>query len=653
MAGISGLWVLAIVALAAAAALFHYWKRRQQKMWWLPMGARFLAYSLLGMLLLNPISEGLKTEKRKPKVWVVLDRSSSLRNDSAAMNEWVHRFQTEWGEKVELSLGRLSGALQFDSSAYLDPSRSRLDALSESLTFQPNPIDAVVLLSDGQWNAGVHPLYASWPNETKLYTVPFGNSPTQAQLIMERWNINAEVKVNVPFRSEWAYRLLGDFPSNSALVVSHKGKSLGRMPLGPRMAARCEMDLKLSELGNQVLDAQVVDAAGKVWYKEQKTIRVVESGKKVLLIYGELHPDVGALSRSLKASNGHTVITQSMKEPIPDGLDLIVQFGLNSTELNRLPSDVPVWHFPAPEEASALFAHRSKLQLPQSGVWQGSAYWTPESESFIEGLEEYPPLYMPVLKIGPLSESSITLKQYALGASTSFPLAVFQPYLGMDEAWFFGKGLWRWRATCYRRNQSFDAFDRWVLSVAARLMAQAGARNALQLRSIPEQPRESEAFAVRLWKTGPDGQLSGEGNFALKLEKGSGTGTWNLVQEANLSRNAEVWQSAFQGLDTGDYRLVASWSKGSAKLEQSLAWKVTLPPVEPQLGSDTALLKQWASEHQGAMLPHPYKGGIELPESRIDESWTQWPWREQGLLLLIVSFLLGTEWFLRKWLGHI
>jgi len=68
MAGISGLWVLAIVALAAVAAFFHYWNRRQQSMWWLPMAARFLAYGLLGMLLLNPISEGLKTEKRKPKV---------------------------------------------------------------------------------------------------------------------------------------------------------------------------------------------------------------------------------------------------------------------------------------------------------------------------------------------------------------------------------------------------------------------------------------------------------------------------------------------------------------------------------------------------------------------------------------------------------
>lgn len=653
MAGISGLWVLAIVALAAVAAFFHYWNRRQQSMWWLPMAARFLAYGLLGMLLLNPISEGLKTEKRKPKVWVVRDRSSSLRDDTAAMNQWVRSFQTEWGEKVDLSVGSLTGVLQFDSAAFLDASRTRLDALSESLALQPISIDAVILLSDGQWNAGVHPLYATWPNETKLYTVPFGNSPAQAQLIMERWSMNAEVKVNEPFHSEWAYRLLGHFPSNSALVVSHKGKTLGRMPLGPRIAARCEMDLKLSELGNQVLDAQVVDAAGKVWYKEQKTIRVIESGKKVLVVYSELQPDVGALSRSLKASHGHTVIAQSIKEPIPDGLDLIVQFGLNSTQLNRLPGEVPVWHFPAPEEASALFAQRTRLSLPQSGVWQGSGFWTQESESFIEGLEEYPPLYMPVLKSGSLPESSIYLKQYALGARTSFPLAVFQPYLGLDEAWFFGKGLWRWRAACYRRNQSFDAFDRWVLSVAGRLMAQAGSRNALQLRSIPEQPRESEAFAVRLWKTGPDGQMSGEGNFALKLEKGSGTGAWDLVQEANLSRNAEVWQSAFQGLDTGDYRLVATWSKGSAKLEQSLAWKVTLPPLEPQLGSDTALLKQWANEHQGAMLTHPYKGGIDLPESRIDESWTQWPWREQGVLLLLLSFLLGAEWFLRKWLGHI
>jgi hypothetical protein len=260
---------------------------------------------------------------------------------------------------------------------------------------------------------------------------------------------------------------------------------------------------------------------------------------------------------------------------------------------------------------------------------------------------------MPVLKSVSIPESSIFLKQVALGAKTSFPLGVFQASSGQEEAWFFGKGLWRWRAACFRRNQSFEAFDRWVLSVAGRLMAGAGLRNALQVKIIPEKPRESEAFAVRLWRTGPDGQMSAEGDFALKLERKSGKGSWDLVQEANLSRNAEVWQSAFQGLDTGDYRLLAYWNMGSSKLEQSLAWKVALPTLEPQLGSDTVLLKQWALEHQGVLLSNSYAGGIELPESRIDEQWAQWPWREQGVLLLLVSFLLGAEWFMRKWLGHI
>lgn len=617
------------------------------------MGARFLAYFLLGLLLLNPISEGLNTVKRKPKVWVLVDRSSSLRDDTAAMRQWVSRFQEQWGEKVELSLGGVSGTLQFDTTAYTDPSRTRLDAVSEALALQPAAIDAVVLLTDGQWNAGVHPQYATWPNETKLYTVPFGNSPEQAQLIMERWSMNSEVKVNEPFRSEWAYRMVGEFPSSSTLVVSHKGRVIGRMPLGQRVAAQLTIDLRLAELGEQVLEAQVLDPQGKVWYRDQKAIRVIESGKKVLVVYSELHPDVGALTRSLKASNGHTVIAQSLTQSMPDDLDLIVQFGLNATQLSRLPIDVPIWHFPAPEEASSLFAHRTRLQLPQSGVWQGSGYWTQESESFIEGLEDFPPLYMPVLKTGSLSESSIFLKQFALGAQTPFPLGLYQASSGMEDAWFFGKGLWRWRAACFRRSQSFEAFDRWVLSVAGRLMAQAGARNELQLKIIPEKPRESEAFSVRLWKTGPDGQLSAEGDFALKLERKSEQGTWNVLQEANLSRNAEMWQSAFQGLDTGDYRLLASWRNGSSKMEQSLAWKVALPILEPQLGSDTAMLRQWALEHQGVLLSNPYAGGMDLPESRIDEQWAQWPWREQGVLLGLISFLLGAEWFIRKWLGHI
>jgi hypothetical protein len=653
MAGISGIWVLVVAILAAGAAFFHYWSRRRQTMWWLPMGARFLAYVLVGLLLLNPISEGLKSERRKPRVWVVSDGSSSLRDDTAVMNSWMRDFRDQWASKAELRFGNLSGSLSFDPAQTQDLSRTRLDALSEALAMQPMAVDAVIVLSDGQWNSGVNPRYAAWPTETKLYTVPFGLADEAPQFELEHWFMNAEVKVNEAFRSEWAFQLYGDFPSTAALVVLHKGKVLGKMPLGQRKAGTLNMDFKLSELGNQVLETQVIDAYGKLWYRDQKSIRVIESGKKVLVLYNELHPDVGAITRSLKASNGHTVITQPVREPFPVEVDLIVQFGLTVNQLDRLPADIPIWHFPEPDQASALLSHRTKREWAQSGVWQGAGYWTQESDSYLEGLQDYPPLQMPVLKPGPLPESSIHAKQFALGNQTGFPLCVFLGTAGLEESWFLGRGIWRWRAACYRRNQSFDAFDRWVLSISQRLMAGAGARNALQLRTIPEKPRESEAFSVRLWKTGPDGQTSGEGEFALRLEKSSGLGEWSLVQESNLSRNADVWQSAFQGLDTGDYRLVANWEKGSSKLERSLAWKVVLPPLEPQLGADTSLLKQWALDHQGAMLSPRYAGGVELPESRLEEEWTQWPWREQGLVMLFIGFLLGLEWFLRKWLGHI
>lgn len=653
MAGISGPWVLVVFTLAALAAVFHYWNRRQQPRWWLPLVARFASYALLGLLLLNPISEGLESERRKPRVWLVVDRSSSMRDDTSAMERWVRACQVEWGGKVDVQRGNLSGNVHFDGLGLDEKGRTRLDALSESLELQPRPVDAVILLTDGQWNAGVHPRYTAWPNQTKLYTVPFGNAQQKAQLTMERWSMNPEVRVNEPFHSEWAYRIRGEFPSTAALVLTHKGKVLSKLALGQRSSATLGLDLTLSDLGDQVLEAQVIDANGQVWYRDQKTVRVIETGKKVLVLYKELHADVGALVRSLKASKGLGVYAQSVREPIGTEVDLIIQMGLTTSQLDALPVGVPIWHFPAPEEASISYTHRTRRELPQSGTWQASGYWTPESEVFIKGIEEYPPLNMPVLKSGSLPESALHLKQFAMGSQTSFPLGVFYSVSGVEEAWFFGKGIWRWRAACYRRNQSFDPFDRWVLSVTSRLMARSGARNALQMRCIPEKPHESEAFSVRLWKTGPDGQISGEGEFDMHLEKASKVGRWERLQQANLSRNAEVWQAAFQGLDTGDYRLVATWNKGSSRLEHALTWKVLSPALEPQLGADTALLKQWALDHQGAMLSNRYNGGIELPESRIEEKWSEWPWREQGLLLLLMAFLLGLEWFMRKWLGHI
>jgi len=652
MAGLSLVWVLTSLCLAALLAYGSYMHRRKQAIWWLPMLLRFGVFFTLFLLLYNPVSEWYSQRERLPRVWLVADRSSSLRDEAAAMQRWDSLLRLSAGGRWEIHRWDLASDLVGDSTKDLELSRTRLDALSETLNRYPVQVDAVVLMSDGRWNAGGHPLYQNWPDQTRLYAVPFGQATGAGQVYLERWENNAEVLVNQAFQSEFSFRMEGRVSSKLTLSIYANKRLLATQALPFAARQRVSATLRLGDLGFQNLSIQVRDEKGQVWCRGDKTVRVLEKSKTVLIVYKNLHPDLAALSRALGSSEALAVDVQSISDPIQTKPELILAWGLAPQQVKALPPGVPLWHFPDPAQASAYFNECTGLAATQAGTWQGTGRWSEASERFLSDIENYPALEMPLLKCPSLTSESVFASQWVSGADASLPLGAYTTRNGEESAWFLGRGLWRWRSQCYRREGSFEGFDRWVLHTAKRLMAQNGNKNELTLRLTPENPRAGEPFGLELTRINQAGDPSIDGEFSLRLDQ-QGPSGWSLVQQAVLSRKGDEFQSVFSGLDTGQYRFHAEWKKGDESLQREWALAIAASPQEPILGADSVLLENWALAHSGGLLLSPDASLLKLPATRFDEQWIRWYWREHWPVLLGLSLALALEWFLRKWLGHI
>ncbi|MFZ9970817.1 MAG: hypothetical protein ACO3GK_05875, partial [Bacteroidia bacterium] len=307
MAGLSLVWVLTSLCLAALLAYGPYMHRRKQAIWWLPMLLRFGVFFTLFLLLYNPVSEWYSQRERLPRVWLVADRSSSLRDEAAAMQRWDSLLRLSAGGRWEIHRWDLASDLVGDSTKDLELSRTRLDALSETLNRYPVQVDAVVLMSDGRWNAGGHPLYQNWPDQTRLYAVPFGQATGAGQVYLERWENNAEVLVNQAFQSEFSFRMEGRVSSKLTLSIYANKRLLATQALPFAARQRVSATLRLGDLGFQNLSIQVRDEKGQVWCRGDKTVRVLEKSKTVLIVYKNLHPDLAALSRALGSSEALAV----------------------------------------------------------------------------------------------------------------------------------------------------------------------------------------------------------------------------------------------------------------------------------------------------------------------------------------------------------
>ncbi len=337
--------VLFLVAVLAAAGLtawsYHNtvpalagWRK------WLPASLRFVALTTIICLLLEPVVQSVTETEQPPILAVLVDDSQSL-NVTARASGTPGNVQNASGEASGEQETSTSSTASRSPAASLLPAFEDIAGSVRYFSFDralrdlgPSPADSltasgartnlsaaldairsnlngenlagVVVVSDGQYNAGRNPLYVAERYSVPIHTVTLGDTTGARDVQIRRVTTNdlayvgTELPVRVALRSSQAGG------EQVTVRLQQKGETLDqetvRLPSG---TGEQGVDLLFTPdtPGLQPITVSVTPLDREATERNnsmQRSIRVLESKRRVLMLAGAPSPDVGALRRVLE-----------------------------------------------------------------------------------------------------------------------------------------------------------------------------------------------------------------------------------------------------------------------------------------------------------------------------------------------------------------
>ncbi len=486
-------YILVCLALALGFAFLMYQlKGPWTKTWnWILFGIRATLAFLLMFLLLGPIVKQVNNLFEKPLLVFLYDTSSSMKEGTDSTS--IRKISNQLSEAIkdasekgfDTKINNLDG--EVGSLQQLNGSTSDISGGLKKITnqYEGQNIHAVVLVSDGIYNQGVSPLYASYP--FPVYTLGMGDTLQRTDIAIKNlmYNKIAYQGNKFPVRVEL---MIKNLPNQSITVsLLQNGKLLDKLTKNSSGDQLLVYDFQpqANEQGIQKLDVQVEVKSGEYNTKNNQAsvfIEVVDGKKKILFVSAAPHPDSKALREVVDKNSNYEfllhipgVTEQQASALQPDQVDLVIFH--QAPDLRGKTKELFQKFAASKTSMFLILGQQSDLQtlakqtmpvsfeapprdfddvIPVVNATFSNFSISPEANT---ALENYPPVSVHFGKIK-ISPTSKPILYQRIGN-----IATEKILLGVDEkdnrkiGFMLGEGLWRWRLNEFDRNENTIAFD--------------------------------------------------------------------------------------------------------------------------------------------------------------------------------------------------
>lgn len=679
-------YVLLCLALAAGLTYLLYTSAHPwSKNWnYALSAARFVLLFLLTFLLLGPIIKQVMNTVEKPVMVILQDNSSSIAEsvDSTRLlklkEDLALTRSTLEEAGYQVATIDLSGE-DVEDIRYNAEATDLNSALKKiSYRFEGQRIGGVILASDGIFNKGLSPLYASY--NFPIYSVGVGDTVqrTDAGIKNVAYNRIAYQGNKFPVRVEVFTKNLNDEPITVSLRQGGKVLERQTKTSGGDDLLVFDFYPVANEQGIQKLDIQVDQRPNEFNTRNNSSsafVEVVEGKKKILIVAPAPHPDLKAIREVIeKNSNYESFIhIPGLKEVDPsqlrpDKTDLVIfhqapdlkgktlaifqQFLPTKTSMfivvgqqtdlrNLGKQTLPIQFDGLPREYDQV--------TPVVNAAFGNFSITPETNSM---MADYPPatVHFGRIKI-PLSATPLLFQRVG-NLATEKPMLAVDQLDGRKVAVMLGEGLWRWRLNEFDRTEKTDAFDELFGKLIQYLSSTDDKR---KFRSNPVQPEFSDTepvvFESQVYNDIFEPIFGNTISIDITDEKG---------QRKNYSYTTSPGNSQYQigGLNEGVYRYRSSTSVNGVPEETRGQFAVLARNTELlNLTADFDLLRSLSDKSGGkfakadqvnslteSLVTTEANGVIRTEESYnslINLKWVFW----------LLTAIIALEWFARKFFG--
>lgn len=683
------LWTLIVWAvIVVSLSLFLYrkksWVKEISQLRRITLiSLRSLGLFLLGILLLGILIKGVDKEIDKPIIISIVDDSESMLNyaDSASVKELTKEYLNTANLKFKERYNHLTFSLSdeikdVDSLCFKNNRTNISHALNKVYdNYYGRNIGAIILLSDGNFNAGTTPLLITEKfKRTPIYTLSVGDTIQKVDHLIKSVINNEIAFLNNKFPVE--VTIEGNKTPDKAfkLELLKDGRVIETQSLKHQnddySLIKATFHLEAKQVGMHEYTVKIEHLSNEFNFENNEKsffIEVLDDRSKVLLVAEALNPDAGAVKSALISEQNIEVKTVSVNE-LPTSLeeyDLIVWL---DPGVNKNPNDFKkltdykkaIWYFITPQTSRTAI---SSLQLQASinttgrtdnvGAAFNQAFnlfkLSPETRKTID---QFPPLKSHYGSIKYNNSSSTLAFQKVGNIAKNEPLF----YFGMRDknkfAVTYGAGFWSWRLADYQINQSHNSFNELVRKTVQYLILK---ENTSRLRiNLPSIANSEDEFIINGLFYNESYEPITEPSIHLELKKPNGE-----KFEYVFLPMEEEYHLNLGRLASGRYswRAFTSYNNKDFAKEGSFAIK-DLALEKQATKANHQLLQQIADNKNGKFeMLSDFQTVIDDIAQRDDivpvayESSSYKKLIDYFWLLIAIVFVFTTEWIMRRYLG--
>lgn len=476
--------IAGIAALLLALFQYMYKSKITSKLKYVLFTLRFISILSILILLINPKFESLRFYEQKPTLVVAVDNSESisyLKQDEKsiqAVNEIIENSELNDRFKIEpFIFGK--DVSSFDSLNFNEKQShisQALKQIGEAFSDQTAP---VVIIGDGNQTYGTDYSFLSNSIKQPVFPIILGDSTVYADLSIRQLNVNRYVFLKNKFPVEIIVNYNGETEVNSEI----------RIWSGNSIVFRKTMTFSASKNSEIISTALLANSVGVKTYRvevvplqnEKNTannsksfgVEVIDQKTNIALVSDQLHPDLGALKKSIESNEQRSVKILKPKEYLNkvNDFQLVILYQPNNkftTVLERLKEDklnafiitgsTTSWNLINNAQDNFKHAITNQTEDYQPNVNRNYSTFIIDNLDF----DNFPPLKSEFGDFGIIVPHDVLLYKKVNGILTKqIMLATFEVD-GTKNAILNGEDIWRWRAQSFLDTESFNDFDNFI-----------------------------------------------------------------------------------------------------------------------------------------------------------------------------------------------
>ncbi|SHG32511.1 VWA domain-containing protein [Flagellimonas flava] len=667
--------VAAIVALAIVFYQYLYKHKKRSSLNLILAGLRFLSLFGAFILLINPKFTKQEYFLEKTNLVFLLDGSSSILEAEAEEEtlEVVQGLTENSNIKERFNVHPYifgSKLLGMDSISFRQNNTDIANAIDGANEVFVNAPKTFVLISDGNQTLGKDYGYTRLDADVSLHAVAIGDTTQYQDVSVDLVNTNTYAFLKNQFPVEARIRYKGDDTVSVQAIITMEGQTVHRetVSLSPVDNSQTIQTLiEADQVGLKSIRVNVETLKNErntINNTKETAIEVIDEKTNVGIVSDFLHPDIGALKKSIESNEQRsvTILKPTDSKEKFEAIDIFILYQptrrfasiydyLQQTRTSRLTITGTKTDWGFLNQVQTSFFMENLNQSEEIVPVLNNAFKVFGVGDF--SVDGFPPLQGSLGDVELKLSGQTILFQRIRGVNLDKPLFSVLNEDNRREAILFGENLWRWRAQTYRNSQDFSSFDNFM----GKLMVYLRSDNRRSRLELDFDFIFNDASLAKIRASFFDESYAFDPNANLKITiKGKSN---SFSREAPMLLKGSFYQTDLSDLPAGAYNFTVATDNQT--LSRSGSFQILdFNPEKQYVSTNYDKLKRLAENNNGAVfLPE----NVEELIKHLTESPEYLPIQKSKqnvvslidfrVLLGIIAFTLALEWFIRKYNGLI